>query len=335
MINKLPLISIVITSFNRANWIGRAIQSALDQDYKNLEIIISDNNSTDNTDEVVRSFCSDSRIKYYRNETNIGMIENFKKATYELATGEYITYISSDDYLCNNNFVSHAVALILKYANIILAVSKCSTFSNNNDTLLEDDNSHMFVEEFRLGTDCFQLYPFKIALGWGGVLMNRQKLIDSNALFSKAQSLDIEANLKLMLQGNIAFIKIPCYAFRLHDAQASSTMKNEAFIDNLDYIENTYTFAKTKKLDFDLEEWRREVYIYYVSGIARKMINKKEEFKKLLYNIKHIKKVELNFFKYPKLGILYLIYKNYNNVSWILKLILPKVYQSIENDKLI
>ena len=56
MNNNLPLISIVITSYNRAQWIGQAIQSALDQDYPNFEIIISDNNSTDNTDDVIRTF---------------------------------------------------------------------------------------------------------------------------------------------------------------------------------------------------------------------------------------------------------------------------------------
>ena len=55
-INDIPLVSIVITSYNRAHTIEKAIESALGQDYQNLEIIISDNNSTDNTDEVVKKY---------------------------------------------------------------------------------------------------------------------------------------------------------------------------------------------------------------------------------------------------------------------------------------
>ena len=76
--NNNPLVSVVITSYNRANLIEGAIQSALAQDYPNLEIIISDNCSTDNTDKVIAKYLSNPKIRYYKNEQNIGMIPNFK-----------------------------------------------------------------------------------------------------------------------------------------------------------------------------------------------------------------------------------------------------------------
>src|SRR4051812_13944842 len=104
----LPLASIIITSYNHASFINKAIQSAIRQDYKNLEVIISDNNSTDNTEEIVSQYLSDSRVKYFKNETNIGMLKNFRKAT-DLCSGEYVTYISSDDYLVNDSFVSETI----------------------------------------------------------------------------------------------------------------------------------------------------------------------------------------------------------------------------------
>ena len=96
-----PLVSIIITSYNREEFIEKAIQSCLSQDYPHIEIIISDNHSTDNSDAVIKKFTHDNRIKYFINDTNIGMIANYKLATRERAMGKYVTYISSDDYLCN------------------------------------------------------------------------------------------------------------------------------------------------------------------------------------------------------------------------------------------
>src|SRR5262245_45552735 len=114
---NLPLVSIVITSYNRARWIGKAIESALAQDYPNIEIIVSDNCSTDNSDEIIKSYCHDPRIRYSRNAENIGMIPNFQKAFFEIAKGDYITNISSDDYLVHPQFISKAVDIINKYEN--------------------------------------------------------------------------------------------------------------------------------------------------------------------------------------------------------------------------
>src|SRR5688572_32431359 len=106
MQQRLPLVSVIITSYNRASLIVKTIESALAQDYPNLEIIISDNCSTDDSDAVIRKYTGDPRIRYFRNAENIGMMPNFIKATYELSRGEYLTYVSSDDYLTDPTFVS-------------------------------------------------------------------------------------------------------------------------------------------------------------------------------------------------------------------------------------
>ena len=124
MKKNLPLVSIVITSYNRDRFIAKAIESALAQDYPNLEIIISDNCSTDNTDAVIKKYTHDARVKYFVNSTNIGMIPNFKLATEEWAKGTFITYLSSDDYFCNNQFLSAAVNLINSYPDIVLVAAK-------------------------------------------------------------------------------------------------------------------------------------------------------------------------------------------------------------------
>lgn len=66
---KQGLVSIIMPSWNTENYIAESIQSVIDQTYKNWELIIVDDCSTDNTDEVVRAF-NDQRIKYLKNEKN-------------------------------------------------------------------------------------------------------------------------------------------------------------------------------------------------------------------------------------------------------------------------
>lgn len=77
-------------------YIGQTIQSVLEQTFQDFELVIVDNSSPDNTQEVVKSF-SDARIKYFRNNTNIGMVKNWNRAIL-LATGDYISMLHSDDF---------------------------------------------------------------------------------------------------------------------------------------------------------------------------------------------------------------------------------------------
>lgn len=89
------LVSIIMPSWNTANFIAESIQSVLDQTYTNWELLIVDDCSTDNTDEVVASF-NDSRIRYFHNEKNTGAARARNKAMRE-AQGEWIAFLDSDD----------------------------------------------------------------------------------------------------------------------------------------------------------------------------------------------------------------------------------------------
>jgi len=89
------LVSIIMPSWNTSNFIAESIQSVINQTYKNWELIIVDDCSTDNTDEVV-SFYKDQRIKYLKNEKNSGAAITRNKALRE-AQGEWIAFLDSDD----------------------------------------------------------------------------------------------------------------------------------------------------------------------------------------------------------------------------------------------
>ena len=90
------LVSIITPSYNTAKYIGKTIESVQAQTYKNWEMIIVDDCSSDNTDEVVASYMSDKRIKYIKNEKNSGAAVSRNRALRE-ARGRWIAFLDSDD----------------------------------------------------------------------------------------------------------------------------------------------------------------------------------------------------------------------------------------------
>lgn len=90
------LVSIIMPSWNTAKFIAESIQCVIDQTYKNWELLIVDDCSTDNTDEVVAPFLEDERVKYFHNERNSGAALTRNKAMRE-AQGEWVAFLDSDD----------------------------------------------------------------------------------------------------------------------------------------------------------------------------------------------------------------------------------------------
>lgn len=90
------LVSIIMPSYNTADFIAETIRSVLSQTYENWELIIVDDCSTDNTDDIVAEFLSDDRICYIKNEHNSGAAVSRNRALRE-AKGKWIAFLDSDD----------------------------------------------------------------------------------------------------------------------------------------------------------------------------------------------------------------------------------------------
>lgn len=90
------LVSIIMPSFNTGKYITETIESVLAQSYKNWELIIVDDCSSDNTDEIVSNYLSDDRIYYFKNEKNSGGAFSRNRALRE-AKGRWIAFLDSDD----------------------------------------------------------------------------------------------------------------------------------------------------------------------------------------------------------------------------------------------
>ncbi len=117
--NEYPLLSIGIPVYNSEHCVGKAIDSIRGQSYRNVEIVISDNCSTDGTGEICRQYAEkDGRVRYYRSDVNIGKEPNFLRVL-ELATGEYFAWTCADDIRPAGSLESLMVAIVKSRATVM------------------------------------------------------------------------------------------------------------------------------------------------------------------------------------------------------------------------
>lgn len=107
-----PLVSVIIPSYNRQHSIAKSIESALSQGYKNLEIIVIDNRSIDNTPNILAEFSKkDSRIKIVVNEQDLSLVKTLNKAI-RISTGKYIARLDDDDVWLDTHKIEKQVSIL-------------------------------------------------------------------------------------------------------------------------------------------------------------------------------------------------------------------------------
>jgi glycosyltransferase involved in cell wall biosynthesis len=133
-VNHQPLVSIGIPVYNGENFIREALDSIVNQTYQNLEIIISDNASTDKTQEICESYQKqDDRIKYIRFLENKGAAFNFN-TTFDSSTGKYFKWASHDDYL-GTTYIERCVDYLESHPQTHLCQSRKNIVNNKNITI--------------------------------------------------------------------------------------------------------------------------------------------------------------------------------------------------------
>jgi len=99
MVKDRPLVSIGIPTYNRASLLKRSIESALNQDHENVEVIVSDNASSDQTESICSIYSDmDSRFKYIRHSINRGPTENFSEVL-KNSSGQFFMWLGDDDWI--------------------------------------------------------------------------------------------------------------------------------------------------------------------------------------------------------------------------------------------
>jgi len=129
-----PTVSIGLPVYNGEDFLEETLKSILTQTYQNFELIISDNASTDSTQQICKTYASkDTRIRYYRYKNNVGASRNFNRV-FELAKGKYFKWSSHDD-LISKDFLAKTVDFLDTHHDIVLCYSKTGHLNENGEQI--------------------------------------------------------------------------------------------------------------------------------------------------------------------------------------------------------
>lgn len=218
MVNA-PQVSVLIPTFNYGRFLPEAIDSVLEQNFQDFELLVIDDCSSDNTSQVMGRYCAkDRRIRFSANPQNVGMVNNWNLCLAQ-ARGQYVKFLFGDDKLYHREALGKLVALLESHPSATLAASARA---------IMDGRSRM-VDIYR---------PLSDGIHGGDSVITRclmengRNIIGepSSVLFRKAdaqrgfdskyrQIVDLEMWFHLLEKGDLVYTREPLSAFRCHPAQ--------------------------------------------------------------------------------------------------------------------
>lgn len=231
------LVSICIPVYNSENTIKSTIESALSQTYKNVELVIVDNASTDKTWDIINGF-DDARIKKYRNNTNIGMVGNWNKCL-EYATGKYIHFLCGDDIIFSS-CIAKKVALAEQGENISMVFSASEIINENNDVVLTRRylNKDAILDGKKLAKKSFLT---RNIYGEPSNVLFKRELIDVVGKFADnlIYAIDLDLWLRLSACGKVGYISEPLMQYRISKSNATASFNYQKILsDDNNLIDN-------------------------------------------------------------------------------------------------
>jgi len=289
-----PKVTIIITTYNRAHFLENAINGALIQNYPNLEIIIADNASSDNTSETVAKYLSRGNIKYVRHDRNIGALANHSSALRDYASGEWVVFVSDDDFLDTETFVTDAIDLIQYYGPEKVAFLQTGfyTLYPDGEKVLGVPNIEKEVGYFKCGQyflDYFNIRHFSFTT----TIFNRDLALKFDIFNDNHYGTDVELMLLMSLYKDVILVKKPYGVYRIHDGQLFGSSEQDKLLKMFSTYENVYKHAL--ELGFDgttAKKWLNEAQTYHYTCIADNIIyrhNRRYELflSEAIHNIAH------------------------------------------------
>jgi glycosyltransferase involved in cell wall biosynthesis len=224
-----PTITVFIPTYNRAELLRESITSVLNQTYENFELLISDNASTDRTEDVVTSF-RDSRIRYHRHPSNLGMVRNWQFAAQQVSV-PFGAPLSDDD-LFDPDHLEKALSALSHYPTAAYYVCAARRMGNVEGELrpfaiVDRESPLVFVPPE-------QAYRFLGADNPGPMMtmVCRRSVLQSPVNWGPPNLLpqDVLVMTQLMVQGGFVFSNHPRASYRIHDTNTSYRMSDQRYI---------------------------------------------------------------------------------------------------------
>ncbi|MCW3109863.1 MAG: glycosyltransferase family 2 protein [Segetibacter sp.] len=259
-----PLVSVLMTAYNREKYIEEAIESVLASHYSNFELIIVDDHSNDDTVQIARTYQEkDNRVKVFVNEKNLGDYPNRNKAA-SYAIGKYLKYLDSDDTIYKYT-LNYMVEAMEKFPEAALAIC-----------IDKEHDGKPFPKLSSVGETYKAEYLTGSILGFGpSAAIIRKKSFDETGGFSGKQFIgDHELWLKLAAKFPVIKLQTALIAWRQHSDQQIVHEKNNIEIINIRYLLSKTMLDDAKSLfaDNEFSFAMKKIKRNYARNILKMMI---------------------------------------------------------------
>ena len=299
-----PLVSVVIPVYNVEKYIDMCLSSIVNSTYENLEIIIVNDCSPDNSEKIIKEYAEkDKRIVYLKNDKNLRVSETRNKGL-DFANGEYIIFIDADDYISSEWIHNLVKTIEEKDADVVIGSAKQFNGEQEKDYKIRDLDKEKWID--------FE----KIRLNKNGVIWNkiyRRELIEKNKVrFNKNIKIgeDLVFVYKILSETKKIFYSNQGYYFYRNESEKSA-MNKATSLDKVKEIEKVYKelilySKKSKKINKGvLKKQARDILFHYYWSYKKYPIDKdiiRKEFPSLFFimYLKYLRK-EL---KRPKITVM-------------------------------
>ncbi len=302
--NTKPLVSVCIPVYNGEKFIKETLDSVINQTYKNIEILIIDNCSTDNTVEIIKSF-DDQRIRLLVNYENIGVVRNFNLCI-TLARSEYIAIFHADD-VYQSTIIEEELAAFLEFPEIGAVFTSANKIDETGKNIGSIDliselrhkpvlNFDDVIRAFIVNGPCFMVCPSCIA---------KKSVYMDIGLYNPNISqyiVDTDLYMRLLEKYPIRIIDKRLLNYRLNTSQGSyeykfTRLEEPGFFKILDKYIYDPKYNLTDMTDhyniLKQEEYANLALNHLVhknTDMAKHLIKKSLSFKRIIYSIKNYKK---------------------------------------------
>ena len=278
------LVSVIIPIYNVERFIQKTVKSVIGQDYKNIEIILVDDGSPDNSPEIIEEMSkSDNRIICIHKEN--GGVSSARNAGIKIAKGEYVTFIDGDDWV-STNYVSYLLELVKKF--------DCEIGMNINNYSEHSDKSSekKYIISSQKAIEWIYLEKIFVAV-WNKIyktsFLKKNKLyFDESIWYGEGMLFNIDC---LQYVNKVAMGE-KCVYHQVSNPESAmrkfNVDSNICGIKSLN-VQKQHWKKNNKKIEDAWNYHRRAFNLTIASGIARNNLEQKydELYKECIYNLRH------------------------------------------------
>ena len=241
---KIPLVSIQIPTYNQKEYIIDSVESAILQDYKNKQIIVSDDLSSDyDAVDFLTEYNNDKTVEIHINNENKGRVKNYHDTLYNLVKGKYFINLDGDDYLIDESFISYGVSLLELYKNHNPVVFEANHDLNQIKKVIPN---HIVIDENSIildGKELFKNLPKIRGFFHAACIFNTEKAKSIGFYNIESLAADFNSTIRLYFEGSVILSSKKVAQWRKHENNASWTINYKNYKTELFAIQNVMKTA--------------------------------------------------------------------------------------------